>query len=159
MVFGPSPIYLVPTFVAGVVVWAYFFHLLRFDHKLAFIFMVIFALPITFLLFFTNYRIMKITEDSVIFYSLFGRKRIPVDSITAVKVVKLGFRKVLWLESNEGITVVPFVFSRISELRDILRDRLRDVVDLDGWERSLTDIVLLYLIAILLLLVFLFRSF
>ncbi len=158
MVFGPSPIYLIPTFVVGVVVWAYFFHLLRLDHKLALVFMVIFAIPITFLLFFTNYRVIRITDDSITLYSIFGKKRIPLDSIIAVKVVKLGFRKVLWLESKEGITVSPFVFSKISDLQDVLRGKLRDLVDVDGWERSLTDIVFLYLIAILLILVFVLRS-
>jgi len=158
MTFGPSPIYMIPSAVIGVVLWAYFFYLLHYSGKLSLIFLVIFAVPITLLVFYINYRVIKVEDNGLVFYSLFGKKKLAFEAINSIRVVKVGMRKVLWVESEKGILIIPFVFSRIANLRDVLKERLGEVIDVEGWERSLSDIILLYFIAILLLLVFSFRS-
>lgn len=155
--FGPSPIYIFPSVVIGIVVFAFFFYLYESGSPFTYIFLVIFAIPITLMLLYTNLRTLKVYEDRLTIYSIFGKTEIPFDSISLVKVMRIGIRNVLLIEADGRIYLTPFVFSSVAELKDILVEKLGNKVERVGWERSIGDIILIYLIAILLLLVFLVK--
>ncbi len=153
MRFGPSPIYIVPSVVIGLVVT--FIDVAFFMKGIGWgvIFSALFLIPLLFIIFYINYRFIEIYDDALCVEGIFGSRCFPWDQIESVEVKRVGMRNVLWIQTDSDVQLVPIIFKDIEVLRRAISDRLGDKCKGDRWERSSVDLILLYMAALFLLFV------
>ncbi len=155
--YGPSPLYIIPSAVIGAVVALLTLAFFAKGKVWGIGFGLLFLVPLTAILLFINFRFLVIKDEDICSRTVFGTRCIPKDQIEKVAVKRLGMRKVLWIQAQDNVMIVPLIFRDIQGLKRSLTEALGNRVDQEGWSRSVIDIALLYLTALFLVAVVLGR--
>ena len=153
MRFGPSPVYIVPSAVIGLVVIFIDVAFFMKGTGWGVIFSLLFLVPLLFILFYINYKFIEVYDDALCVEGIFGSKCFPWEQIESVEVKRVGMRNVLWIQAGSDVQLVPLIFKDTEAIRKAISEKIGDRCRGDRWERSSVDLILLYMTAFFLLFV------